>query len=92
MIEIYRRSNHIFSFLGAYVPLTREGNIIVDRVLASCYASTDHTLAHLGMKPLQWFPEMIQWLIGEDNEEPVFVRMTKELCKSVMPAGTYFQK
>ena len=38
---------HVVCLLGAYVPLTEDGNILVDGVLASCYASFDHGLAHL---------------------------------------------
>ena len=33
-----------------------EGNIIVDGVLASCYASSDHDLVHIIMVPIQRFP------------------------------------
>ena len=29
-------------FLGVFVPVTMEGNIMVDGVLAFCYASADH--------------------------------------------------
>ena len=39
-------------FLGAFVPLTIEGNIVVNGLLASCYASSDHDLAHTGMAPI----------------------------------------
>ena len=48
---------HYF-WAGAFVPLTKNGNIMVDGVLASCYASFDHDLAHFGMRPLQWFSEI----------------------------------
>ena len=40
---------------GAYVPLTEDGNIVVGGILASCYASFDHDLAHLAMVPMQWY-------------------------------------
>ena len=30
-----------------------EGNIIVDGVLASCYASVDHDLGHIAMVPMR---------------------------------------
>ena len=67
--------------LGAYVPVTMEGNIIVDRVLASCYASSDHHLAHLVMAPIRWFPEMIQWVFGEDDGSTAYVNILKGLKK-----------
>ena len=41
-------------FLGAYAPVTMEGNIMVDGVLASCYALvSNHDLVLLVMKPLR---------------------------------------
>ena len=54
-------------FLGAYVPLTIEGNIVVDGILASCYAYADHDLGHLGMMPFRWLPDRVdiwcrQWV------------------------------
>ena len=50
-----------------------DSNIIVDGILASCYAFTNHDLAHIGMTPLRWFPEMIKWIFGKYNEYPVFL-------------------
>ena len=47
--------------LGAYVPLTRQGNIVVDGVLTSCYPSVPHDLAHIVMLPMTWFPRMDPW-------------------------------
>ena len=44
-----------------------EGNILVDGVLASCYASVDYDLAHLAMKPLLWFPSVMDLLLGEEK-------------------------
>ena len=77
--------NVIFVYVGAYVPLTKEGNIMVDDVLASCYAAVDHKLAHIGMMPIQWFPEILQWVFGEDDGSSTFAKTTKELCESVLP-------
>ena len=44
-----------------------EGNIVVDGVLASCYASSDHHAAHIGMTPIRWFPEIMNWIFGVDS-------------------------
>ena len=44
-----------------------EGNILVDGVLASCYASFDHDMAHIVMKPLLWFPSLMDLLLGEEK-------------------------
>ena len=68
---------------GAHAPLTSEGNIVVDRVLASCYASTDHNLVHIATKPLQWFPEMMKSILGEEDGFSTFCRTAEKL-------GTWF--
>ena len=57
----------VYIFAGAYTPLTMEGNILVDGILASCYASFDHELAHVVMKPLLWFPSIMNLLFGEEK-------------------------
>ena len=44
-----------------------EGNILVDGVMASCYASFDHGVAHVVMKPLLWFPNIMDLLLGEEK-------------------------
>ena len=62
-------------FLGAYVPLTEEGNIIVDDVLTSCYADFHHSLAHLVMKPMKMISETMEWVFGNDMGFPVYVRV-----------------
>ena len=66
-------------YVGAYVPLTKEGNIIFDEILASCYISIDHDLAHIGMMPIEWFPEIVQWIFGEDDGFSTFAKTTKKL-------------
>ena len=37
-----------------------EGSIVVDSILASCYGSYDHDLAHLAMAPMRMFPARVQ--------------------------------
>ena len=61
------------------MPLTEEGNILVDRVLASCYASAAHDLSHIGMTPMIWFPEIIEWIFGNENDYQGYIKIAKEL-------------
>ena len=44
-----------------------EGNIVVDDILASCYADFNHDLAHITMIPIRWFPKIMWWIFGADN-------------------------
>ena len=89
-VTIYIRSNYGL-FSGAFVPLTVEGNIVVDGVLASCYASADHDVLHYGMKPLVWFPEILQMVVGEDGGIPGYMKITAHLAQLVAPSGFVFK-
>ena len=72
---------------GAYVPLTMEGNIMVDGVLASCYPSANHDLAHLGITPVLWIPEFTQWIFGDDNGLHVYSSISEQLGEWLLPYG-----
>ena len=63
------------------------GTIVVDRVLASCYPSYHHDVAHIGMTPLSWFPGVIQWISGEDNGFLVYVNMLDHFGRLLLPDG-----
>ena len=76
-------------FLGAYSPLTMEGNIMVDGILASCYAYGDHDSAHFGMMPIRWFPELIEWIFGVGNAFPVYVETMGDLAGLIIPQRHY---
>ena len=67
--------------LGAYVPLTLDGNLVVDKILASCYAQIDHDLAHTVMKPIQWYPKILEWITGDDDGFPIYVTTAKVVSK-----------
>ena len=57
-------------FAGAFVPLTAEGTIVVDGVLASCYASFDHDWAHLLTTPIRWFPGLFEGAADREADGP----------------------
>ena len=65
-------------------PLTHEGNIMVDGVLASCYPSTDHDLAHFVMTPIRWFPNIMEYIFGVENEFQSYVQIAEHLGKWVL--------
>ena len=73
--------------LGAYVPLTTQGNIVVDGVLTSCYPSVPHELSHIGMTPIRWFPKIIEWILGDHNGSQGYVMISEELGKWILPDG-----
>ena len=62
-----------------------EGNIVVDNILASCYASFDHNLAHAAMLPVRKFSVMTEWIFGEENESSVFVNILKGFSRKMLP-------
>lgn len=50
---------------GVYAPLTTAGNLVVDNVLASCYAIVDSgNLAHSVFAPIRWYESTRQLLNG----------------------------
>ena len=69
----------VIGSVGAYVPVTMEGNIIVDGILASCYTSAHHDLAHIGMALVRWFPEKMEWIFGDDNGIQGYVRIAEDI-------------
>ena len=71
--------------LGAYSPLTAEGNIVVKRILASCHAYVDHDLAHFVIMPMQWYPKVINWIFGTNNGFPGYVTIANDLGRWMIP-------
>ena len=64
--------------------MTSEGNIFVDGVLASCYASADHDLAHIMITPMRWFPEAVEWTFRMEEGFSVYVEMVKILGEYII--------
>ena len=49
--------------VGLYSPVTYEGNMIVDDVLASCYSDFDsHELQHLAFAPFRWMYTLLKFV------------------------------
>ena len=65
--------------------MTDEGNVVIDGVLASCYGSFDHDLVHISMKPMQWFPEMMDWIFGVDIVSPGYANILLDIGRWALP-------
>ena len=64
---------------------------MVNGVLTSCYASFAHDLAHIAMKPMEWYPEIIQEIFAEDDEISTFIRASKDIGKWILPYGQFLE-
>ena len=62
-----------------------EGSLVVDGVLASCYPSALHDLAHIAMTPIRIFPIIIEWIFGYEKGILGFVMMAEDLGQWVLP-------
>ena len=62
-----------------------EGTIVVDGVLASCYPSAHHDLAHIVMAPIRWFPEIFEWIFGDKNGIQGYVKMAEDMGQWILP-------
>ena len=60
---------------------------VVDGVLASCYASTYHDLAYIGMVPLQSVSKVMAWIFGNDNGNLVYAKLAEDFGTLVAPFG-----
>ena len=77
------RENFVHNiFSGLFAPLTMEGNIFVDGVLASCYADYDHNLSHIAMTPMGWLPKIMEWIFGNDRQfQNIFTKMAEDFAE-----------
>ena len=76
---------YFFYFFGAYTPLTIETNIMVDGVLASCYASCNYDLAHIIMTPAHWFPSIVKQIFGEEKGSSFYAITLQDTGRWALP-------
>ena len=67
-----------------------QGSIVVDGVLASCYAFPDHDLAHMAMIPIRWYPEVMEWLFGIEDGFTGFAKIAENLGNYVLPHDSLY--
>ena len=58
---------------------------MVNGISASCYAIADHDLAHIVMTPIRWFPEVIYFILGENNGILAYADITEKIGRWVLP-------
>ena len=60
---------------------------MVDGVLASCSADFNHDLAHTVMTPMRWFPQILEWIFGDDKGFQNFVKISEDFGKFFQVKG-----
>ena len=62
---------------------------MVDGILASCYPSVDHDVAHIAIAPMRWFPRTVEWIFGVENGKSAHLKLSHKLGLLFIP-GTRF--
>ncbi|KAK2906183.1 indian hedgehog B protein-like [Channa argus] len=76
--------------IGLYAPLTQHGSIVVNGVLASCYASVDnHHLAHFALAPLRSFHSLIGPLEPQTDGVHWYPWLLQKLGIMLLDAGHF---
>ena len=68
---------------GFWAPLTTEGTLLVDDLLASCYAAFPHSLSDLALAPVKMFPTMLL-----DDQQSLMADGKREVVKLLIKMGT----
>ena len=61
---------------------------MVDGVLASCYAIVDHDMAQIAMKPIQWYPDVVKFVFGDENGVSAYITVAKTIGRWLLPHGS----
>ena len=64
---------------------------MVDGVLASCYASADHSLAQIGMIPMRWFPKTMGWIFSDGKGLSFHVQVLEKVGRWLLPYRQLFE-
>ena len=75
----------MFTISGAHTPVTMNGNIVVEGVLASYYAFSDHDLGHLATTPFRLFPDIVEMILGNDNGSPAYANIITTCGNYLLP-------
>ena len=41
--------------------------------------------------PMQWFPQIIQWIFGDDNENSVYVKIDQLFGEFTLPNSQFYK-
>ncbi|XP_068602862.1 indian hedgehog B protein-like [Brachionichthys hirsutus] len=75
---------------GLYAPLTQHGSIVVNGVLASCYAAVDnHHLAHWVLAPLRFFYSLMGPSEPQTNGLHWYPSLLQRLGQMLLDAGHF---
>lgn len=75
---------------GLYAPLTQHGSIVVNGVLASCYAAMDnHHLAHWVLAPLRFFYSLMGPSEPQTDGLHWYPRLLQRLGQTLLDAGHF---
>ena len=58
---------------------------MVNGMLASCYAFSDHDLAHLMLAPMQRYSDIMGWIFGIEKESPGYISILTDLGGLLLP-------
>uniref|UniRef100_A0A3P8T8U1 Hedgehog protein n=1 Tax=Amphiprion percula TaxID=161767 RepID=A0A3P8T8U1_AMPPE len=75
---------------GLFAPLTQHGSIVVNGVLASCYAAVDsHRLSHWALAPLRFFYSLMGPSEAQSDGLHWYPRLLQRLGKMLLDAGHF---